>query len=156
MQQQGTTTLSPGTRGPWSPALVAFLAFLAPPGGAMLTVDNLSRMGGLAAESKTRTMTAIASIFAAGLTLLLVLAQPHLNRPPSERPSTSLAISLGTAVASYIAQRRVFWGWRSGHRTTRTSSTASALLLTVLYTAIVFVAAVVLRLIIAAVMGDLG
>lgn len=156
MQQQGSTELHPQTRPPWAPWFVALLAFLAPPGGAMLTADNLSRMGAVAGESRARIVTAIGVIYAVGLTALLVLAQPHLNRPPVSDGGTSVAISLGTAVASYVAQRRTFAVWRLEHSRTRTGSALRALLLTVGYTIIVFVGAVILRIAVAAAMGDAG
>lgn len=109
-------------RPPWSPILVTALAFLLPPGGAILTVWNLHRLGELDRPTAVRALIALVAVLSVGFVVLAIASLRAGGAGGGIDANASTIISVGIAAASYLAQRRPYRTWRASHARTRTSS----------------------------------
>lgn len=145
MQTQGTTSSSVATKQPWSVITVSVIAFLLPPGGALLTVRNLARLRESDRRRAGELTAVVFALYAAGFTVLLLLVAPHGGDPAPLAPEVSLVLSIGTALASYLALQRPYQEWRTAHRTAKPASVLSALITAVLYTFAISLAVTLIR-----------
>lgn len=149
MQKQGTTTSNADPRPPWSPFSISVISLILPAGGAVLTVLNIARMQTVRPRHVRELALATMVVFAIGLTILFTLATPAPGRQPTLDSGVSLVLSVGTAVASYVAQREPRARWRRQHPNARSSSVLTAVAWSCIYTLATALLAVPLRLIIA-------
>jgi hypothetical protein len=134
VQKQGSTSREAGPRQPWSPLTLSFIAVFLPAGAAVLTVLNIARMQPVRPPQVRRLALATMSVFAVGLTALFLLSAPTPSHQPGLNSGVSLVLSLGTAVASYVAQRAPYRAWRISRPSARTSGTLSAIAWAAVYT----------------------
>jgi len=126
VQRRLSNYLEGELRPPWSPLGVAGITLLLPPGGAILTVLNLRRLNELDAALTRQLIAAVIAVFALGSATLLVLTMPRPGTVGAADSSASSILSVGIALASYLAQRSSFLRWRVSHTRARTSSLLSA------------------------------
>lgn len=105
--------LARDTARPWSLALVTFIAFFLPAGGAVLAVRNMARLGEIDARRSTELTVATLVVFAAGYSALVLVAQPSSSQQPNLSPAVTGLLSLGTAAGAFLFQRPAFVKWRS-------------------------------------------
>ena len=117
----------PQTAGPWSLALVTAITFFLPAGGAVVAIRNLARLGEIDARRSLELTVATILVFAVGYSTLLFVAQPNLTAPSNLSPTVTGALSLGTAAAAFLYQRREYVAWRQSHPGTGTAPWYSAL-----------------------------
>lgn len=141
---------------PWSPVGVCIIAFILPPGGAVLTIWNLQRLGQLNATTARQLMLVVMSLFALGYALLLSLTPVKSGSVPQFDASAARLINFGTAIASYLVQRPRFIEWRVSHKRDRSGSVASAVGIAVVYSVIWLVPTTITYLIVQALVGGTG
>jgi hypothetical protein len=106
---------------PWSLALVTFIAFFLPAGGAVLAVRNMARMGEIDARRSIELTVALLAVFAAGYSALLLAAQPSPSQPSDLSPAVTALLSIGTAGGTFLFQRTDFLEWRRDHPQAQTA-----------------------------------
>jgi hypothetical protein len=107
---------------PWSLALVTMIAFFLPAGGAVLAVRNMARLGEIDARRSTELTVATLVVFAAGYSVLVLVAHPTSSQQPNPSPAATGLLSLGTAFGAFLFQRRAFARWRNADPGRRTEA----------------------------------
>jgi hypothetical protein len=100
---------------------VTIIAFLLPAGGAVITVWNLHRFSQLDSVRARHLTIAVIAVFALGLALLLGLAPPSAGGMPTVDANASSVLSIGIALACFVAQRPAYRVWRERNTRTQTS-----------------------------------
>lgn len=119
---------------PWSPTGVSIIAFFLPPGGSVLTVWNLQRLGQFDNISARQQILVVMAVFALGFTVLLSVVPIKGGSVPQFDTSAVRLVNFGTAIASYLVQRPRFLSWKNAHKRVRSGSVLSAIGIAVLYT----------------------
>lgn len=148
MQKQPNTIHGREPSVPWSPLTVALISFLLPAGGAVLTIRNMARLQQIDRTTVTELTVVTMAVFAIGFTALLVAGQPDPTKPASLDANVSAVLSFGTAVASYAVQRPAFVVWRRSHVRIRTGPWFRALGMALIYTLLILLAVLPLRLLV--------
>ncbi|MBV9282289.1 MAG: hypothetical protein JOZ41_19580 [Chloroflexi bacterium] len=108
------------------------IALLLPAGGTVVTILNLQRMSQLTTRMARQLAVAAILIIAIGFLILILLAGQDTSELPADS-GTLFIITVGVALASFMAQRAPFRAWLAGHRGTRVSSWYGALGLAIVY-----------------------
>lgn len=154
MQKQGSTTSGSRPSPPWSPLVVTVIAFLLPPGGAILAVRSMARIRGEQDSGRAlREVVATVVVFTIGLTILATTAQSRGGDMPKVSPGASTVITVGTAVACYLILRPAYAEWRGKNPSQPPGSLLSAVGNAILFTLITVFAAAVLAAIVIGVSG---
>jgi hypothetical protein len=124
-----------------------------PAGGAILTVRNLERLGELTAKTARRLLILLVLVFAVGLAILVYVAQKDKTGHFVIDSQALLVISVGVAVACYLAQGAAYRTWRTAHPTEQAGSVLEAVALTLIYYLLTAAAAAPLIVIAAALSG---
>ena len=114
-----------------------------------MTVRNLARVRHLDSRRATELTVTVFTLYAVGLTILLLLASPNGGQPGQLSPSVSTVLSFGTAIACYIVLRRPYLEWRAENPSVRASSWITAVVTSLVYTFAIAFAAALVRLFIA-------
>ena len=139
------------TSPPWSPLSVSLIALLLPPGGAVLTIQNLQRLRAVDAPLARQLTIALIGVYVLGI-MALVLVSPRSSRGvPTPDSDVTTVLYGGVALASYIVQRQPFQSWRTAHLRTRTSSWIGALGIAFIYTLVTLAAFLPLYLLLSAI-----
>jgi hypothetical protein len=138
---------------PWNPLSVTIITFFLPPGGAVLTILNLSRMSALERPRTRELSVAVIIVFALGFSALLALSQHGSKEAPRLDSVAGAVIQLGCAVAALIAQRTPFRDWRSSHAGVRTDAWLPAAALAVAYSFVTAIAAAPMYALLSTVVG---
>lgn len=143
MQRHNPVQRQSEPRPPWSPLSVALIALLLPPGGAVLTMRNLQRLGDIDDQSARWLTVAIVTVFALGYAALIVIATAQSTRTSAEQIDAGAltVLQFGVALASYVVQRLPYRQWRSAHLRTANGSLLSGLLVVAIYSFVSYVAA---------------
>jgi hypothetical protein len=132
---------------------VTIIAFLLPPGGAVVTIWNLHRFSQLDSVRTRQLTIAVIGIFALGFALLLGLATPTANGVPAIDANASSILSVGIALACFVAQRSAYRMWRARNLRTRTSSWLGAFGWAVVFSLLTAIAALPVYAIVASLFG---
>lgn len=100
---------------PWSLAVVTAITFFLPAGGAVVAIRNMARLGEIDAHRALELTVATIVVFAAGYSALLTVAPPDQTGASTLSPIVTALLSLGTALAAFLFQRREFAAWREAH-----------------------------------------
>jgi hypothetical protein len=112
---------------------VSVLTFLFPSGGAVVTVRNLQRLDQVSARTARALLIIVIAVFALGLALLVLTSQKDKSGKVMIDSGAYLIVSVGAAVASYLAQRNPFRSWRTAHTGVLPGSLLEAIALVLLY-----------------------
>lgn len=136
-KQQPRTTPQADEPRPWSPAGIALIAFFFAPGGAILTVRNLQRLGTLSRARGRELIIALAVVFTLGYALLAASSAGGSK----VNPDPSLIINIPVAIACLFIQWTPFRTWQA-RRGGRPSPWIQGLGLALLYDVGILIAAV--------------
>ncbi len=112
---------------PWSLVLVTAITFFLPAGGAVVAIRNMVRLGEIDARRALELTVATIVVFAAGYSGLLIVSQPDSSGAPTLSPIVTALLSLGTALAAFIFQRKEYVAWRQTHPGTDTGAWYAAI-----------------------------
>lgn len=142
-------------RPPWSPVSVTLMTFLLPAGGAVLTILNLRRLGEVPEPHSRRLVSAAVGLFALGYCTLIALAQTGARTDRLDSNAV-VVLSVGVALASFLAQRSAYRTWSTSHSRSRTGSWRGAFGVAVIYQLVTVLVSVPVYLVVVAIVFFAG